>query len=368
MIGLVWLSICASARAAPCDDASDAWTVIDAGIHAEQQGDPRAVERAVSALTENRCTPAGAHRDWIARARLEARLLVLEARVRAAGSGLSHMPRQTGRSGPTYLLWIRRAIAPWITTQMAAVRAVMRDGSTLAADATGEPGIAAEALAAVIGLELELATAVEHVPMSDDLRRDPELARTYRSLVQDNTRTLVDSVREGHRALVALARREAILPRAARRVEAMLLLRGRITADERTGARHASTPSAVPMDRTPPRAVVEAGRPQADVTVPARALRDVVGTATPALRACYEHGLDDDRTLHGDVTLRVSLGAAPGATQVQVSHADAVLRSVGSCMAEALRRLPFPAVTAAVSVDFPFHLEPGMPEPNTTVP
>ncbi|MEI8254467.1 MAG: AgmX/PglI C-terminal domain-containing protein [Deltaproteobacteria bacterium] len=371
-IGLCVLTVSAPTNAAPCDDAGDAWAMLDAGIDAARQGDARAVERAVSTLTDARCTPAGPHAEWVARARLEARLLLLEAHADAGRAGLSRMPRQTGRTGPAYLQWIRRAITPWITTEMATVRAVINEGSALTHDTTGEPGITSDAIAAIVGLELALASAVEHVPMPDEIRRDPDMERTYRSTIQDTTQTLVDSVRDGHRALVALARREAVLPRAARRVEAMLLLRGRITASERAGARTAPGASAAPATSAASRPVVEPGRPVGDpnvtVQVPVRALREVVNGATPAIRGCYEQGLDRDRALRGDVSLRVSLSATGGAAQVQVSRADGALRPVASCIADAMRGLAYPAVTGPVTVEFPFHLEPGAPEPNTTVP
>ncbi len=367
-LGLCLFSIGVPAVAAPCDDAGDAWRVIDAGIDAGRHGDVRAVERAMLPLTNAACVPAGAHPEWIARARLEARLVVLEAHADAGRLGLSRMPRQTGRTGPAYLQWIRVSIAPWITTQMATVRVVMAEGSALARDAVGEPGIAVDAIAASVGLELDLAAAVERVPMSDEIRRDPELERTYRSLIQENTQTLVDSVRDGYRALAALSRREAALPRAARRVEAMLLLRGRITSGERAAVRPAPVASAAPAPVAASRPVVEAGRPQADANAPVRALREAVNGATPSIRDCYERGLDRDRALRGDVAVRVVLGPAGAATQAQVSRADGALRPVASCIADTLRGIAYPSVSAPITVEFPFHLEPGAPEPNTTVP
>ena len=364
------VSAAATADAAPCDDANDAWHVIEIGLEAQRHGDARAIEHAVDVLTSARCVPSGANIDLVARARFEARLLVLELHADAARAALSHAPRQTARGGEGYRQWVARAITPWITAQLTSVRAVTSEATSLAHDTVDDStGVAVDALSALVSLEMDLAIAVDRLPVPAEIERDPELLRAYRTTIQDGTQSIVDSVRDGYRSIASRSQRSAVIPREARRAEAWLLLHGRITAAERAGGQR-SVAHASSGNSTAVRAVVEPGsaRTSTDASVSPANVRDVVNLAMPALIDCHEHSLDREPTLQGDVSVRFVVTVDGTVSQAQVTRGDGSLRVVAQCIANTIHGLTFPLVHSPLTVDYPFHLEPSAPASNLTSP
>jgi hypothetical protein len=352
------------AHAAPCDDPRDAWVVIDASIEAGRRGDATAVERAAAPLTRTSCTPSGEHADLIARARLEARLAVLEAHAGVVRAALARMPAQTARGSEAYLRWLQRSIAPWLTAQMNSIRTLTTEAGSVAHDAAAlEPSIAADAIAALLAVEGGLVAAIESVPAPDEFRRNPDLLSTYRSMVQTHADTIASEMRAGYDRITAIGRRTVLLSRDARRVEAMLIARGALTTADRNtatrggGGSNATSAASAPASSAPSDAdTVHAGVPRTggDNGLSNDAIRSTVQGAMASFETCHEHALDRDRTIAGDVAIRFVVDTSGHATQLQITRGEGPLRSVAQCIGEAIHGLTFTAPRAPVTVDYPF--------------
>lgn len=365
------LFVSATAEASPCDDARDAWRVVDASRSARHRGEAADVERAAAALTAASCTPSGANREWIVRARLEARLAVLETHADIALAAVDRVPVTGGsHSGDGYRRWMRTTLSPWLIRQLAAIRIVSGEATDLAHDANAEPSIAVDALSAMVQLEASLVTALESVPMPDEFRADPALARAYRESIETNTATIVRAVRDGYDRITQLERRSHTIPSPLRRAEAFLALRNELSAADRNAAHAASSEaSAASASPSPGGSVVAGGvRATGDAGLPSSAIRETVQTAQEALETCYERALDQTPTLRGDIALRFVIGVDGRVSATQITRAEPPLRGAADCLVRTVRGLRFTPPRAPVTVDYPFHLEPTAPSPNTTAP
>jgi hypothetical protein len=251
---------------------------------------------------------------------------------------------------------------------MNSIRTLTTEAGSVAHDAVVEPGIAADAIAALIAVEGGLVTAIESVPVPEEFRRNPDLLNTYRSMIQQQSDTIASEMREGYDRIIAIGRRTVLLPRDARRVEAMLIARGALsTADRNTATRGGSTAASASNAPTAPASgaptdadTVRAGVPRTggDNGLSNDAIRTTVQGAMTSFETCHEHALDRDRTVAGDIAIRFVVDTTGHATQIQITRAEGPLRGVAQCIGEAIRGLTFTAPRASVTVDYPFHLEP----------
>jgi hypothetical protein len=148
----------------------------------------------------------------------------------------------------------------------------------------------------------------------------------------------------------------------------MLIARGALTTADRNtatrggGGSNATSAASAPASSAPSDAdTVHAGVPRTggDNGLSNDAIRSTVQGAMASFETCHEHALDRDRTIAGDVAIRFVVDTSGHATQLQITRGEGPLRSVAQCIGEAIHGLTFTAPRAPVTVDYPFHLEPG---------
>jgi len=89
-------------------------------------------------------------------------------------------------------------------------------------------------------------------------------------------------------------------------------------------------------------------------------IRRIVRAHIAEVRACYEQGLQRDPNLRGRISLDIRIDGAGAVTATSVVEDTLAEKSVGTCIAAAVRRWTFPGnAGGVVSVRYPFVLEPG---------
>lgn len=85
-------------------------------------------------------------------------------------------------------------------------------------------------------------------------------------------------------------------------------------------------------------------------------VRRVVHRNIPQVRFCYEQGLQAQPDMSGRVSVMFIIGQSGAVTTAQVVGNDVGNARVGQCIADAVRRWPFPQSPGVTSVTYPFML------------
>src|SRR5260221_3210432 len=167
---VVAVSILASSRplrAAPCDNASDAWTAVSRAADALDGGRTHEAERYIAPLLATESIPAGTQIEWIARARAEAQLIQFQIHARPLVDRLAHPPRppSTARDRHGFDVWMRSEAVPWIGRVHHDLDALQSEAQPLLRAENGSLALRVEASAIMTDLFSEFSAVVRDMPL-----------------------------------------------------------------------------------------------------------------------------------------------------------------------------------------------------------
>jgi outer membrane biosynthesis protein TonB len=112
----------------------------------------------------------------------------------------------------------------------------------------------------------------------------------------------------------------------------------------------ASAAPAAAEERAPAEQPEMSARKQAQI---ARVIND----GRPSLKTCYQRALTrDDRLVHGDLTVRLSVGSSGRVSDVNIKG-PRKFRAVEPCLETAISKWTFPKAPASYDAEFPLALE-----------
>ena len=112
--------------------------------------------------------------------------------------------------------------------------------------------------------------------------------------------------------------------------------------------------------RPPGGPTVRPGHMDSQGTMSPEAIRRVVLRNLGQVQFCHEQGLHQNPTLSGRVVVRFVIGGDGNVIGAGVSESNVAVPSVGTCIADAVRRWTFstPEGGGSVIVTYPFNLQP----------
>jgi hypothetical protein len=214
--------------AAPCDDATEAWTIVSDAIDALESGRFPVAERTIAPLIASTCNPSGTQADLVTRARAEALLIQLQLHARPVRERLQNSPQPppaARRNTQAFNQWMRRTFTPFVQDVFQSINGPLTAEVVSLANMTADlPSIHVEAVALLADLFAQFGSLYRRAPIPPDIQRNPDLLAAYAQLRDEFIERFFATAGEGYVRVRRLSQEHHLEPRLARRASAWLAI------------------------------------------------------------------------------------------------------------------------------------------------